>query len=70
MPDAAQSDLPAPVRGHLADQAQDSYRAACNRAYSDYESEPRQEESAHRVAWAAVKKLYVKADGDWVARGP
>ena len=26
------------------------------------------EEIAHRVAWAAVKKVYVKVGSDWVLR--
>lgn len=70
MPYAANSDLPASVRSHLPAHAQNIYRAAFNRAYSDYDGDPRREEIAHRIAWAAVKKGYVKADGDWVARAP
>jgi cation transport regulator ChaB len=31
-------------------------------------AEDRQEEAAHRIAWAAVKRSYVKLGNDWVAR--
>jgi cation transport regulator len=50
--------------------AQDIYRAAFNSAWESYGAkEPgRREEIAHRVAWAAVKKRYRKADGDWIER--
>ena len=68
MPYAANHDLPAPVRSHLPEHAQDIYRAAFNRAFADYASDPRQEEIAHRIAWAAVKRRYAKADGDWAPK--
>ena len=29
----------------------------------------RQEEAAHRIAWAAVKRSYVKVGGSWIGRG-
>jgi cation transport regulator len=29
-----------------------------------------QEEAAHRIAWAAVKRSYVKAGENWVQRHP
>ena len=68
MPYASNDALPPPLRRHLPEHAQDIYREAFNHAYESYAADPRQEEIAHRVAWAAVKKRYVKADGDWMAR--
>jgi cation transport regulator len=52
----------------LPPHAQDIYRAAFNSAYVDHAGDPRQEEAAHRIAWAAVKRRYVKAGDRWVAR--
>ena len=31
--------------------------------------DPRQEEAAHRIAWGAVKRSYVKVGGSWISRG-
>jgi len=70
MPYAANADLPLPVRRHLPEHAQDIYREAFNHAFANYAGDPRREEIAHRTAWAAVKRRYVKADGDWIARRP
>ncbi len=65
MPYAGNEDLPPSVRGHLPPHAQDVYREAFNHAWRQYgEDEP----TAHRVAWAAVKRLYVKRDGFWVPK--
>lgn len=68
MPYATNSALPASVREHLPEHAQDIYRAAFNAAFSSHAGDPRQEEAAHRIAWAAVKRVYVKAGSRWVAR--
>jgi len=68
MPYAENSDLPAPVRHHLPGNAQTIYREAFNHAYAAHADDPRQEEIAHRTAWYAVKKKYVKSDGMWVPR--
>ncbi|MGO9132459.1 MAG: ChaB family protein, partial [Methylovirgula sp.] len=32
-----------------------------------HENDPRQEEAAFRIAWAAVKKHYHKAGDHWIA---
>lgn len=32
--------------------------------------DPRREEAARRIAWAAVKRSYVKAEGGWRPRSP
>jgi len=68
MPYAANTDLPASVRNHLPAHAQDIYRAAFNNAYAAHSGDPRQEEAAHRIAWAAVEKRYVKKGGAWVEK--
>jgi cation transport regulator len=70
MPYPSADDLPEPVRAHLPRHAQEIYRAAFNNAWAEYadEGQARQEESAHRVAWAAVKRRYRKAGDVWVER--
>jgi cation transport regulator len=68
MPYEANSDLPASVRHNLPEHAQSIYREAFNHAWQTYCSGPGHEEIAHRVAWAAVKKLYAKSDGHWVPK--
>jgi len=68
MPYATNDDLPHSVRAHLPGHAQDIYREAFNHAYAAHEGDPRQEEAAHRIAWAAVKRSYVKAGDEWVRR--
>ena len=62
MPYRTNEDLPPPVRRALPDHAQDIYRAAFNSAWEQYGGDER----AHRIAWAAVKRKYRKADGKWV----
>ena len=66
MPYRANADLPPSVRHHLPPHAQDIYRAAFNAAFASHAGDARQEEIAHRTAWAAVKKSYVKVGDDWV----
>jgi cation transport regulator len=68
MPYAANSDLPTSVRNHLPEHAQDIFRAAFNSAYEKHSADPRQEEIAHRIAWAAVKRGYKKVGDLWVPR--
>ncbi|MFX1674946.1 ChaB family protein [Paraburkholderia sp. A2WS-5] len=60
MPYATNDDLPASVRNHLPPHAQDIFRAAFNRAWADHAWDPRHEEAARRIAWAAVKRLYAR----------
>jgi len=67
MPYPTNADLPASVRSHLPDHAQDIYREAFNHAYVAHAGDPRQEEAAHRIAWAAVKRSYVKVGESWIA---
>lgn len=68
MPYNHNSDLPPSVRNHLPPHAQDIYREAFNHAFAAHENDPRQEEASHRIAWAAVKRRYMKAGDEWVER--
>jgi cation transport regulator len=65
MPYRINEDLPPRVRTHLPEHAQDIYREAFNHAYAAHTGDPRQEEAAHRIAWAAVKRSYVKIGDQW-----
>jgi cation transport regulator len=69
MPYASNEDLPPSVRNHLPPHAQDIYRDAFNHAYAAHRNGPQVEGAAHRIAWGAVKRSYVKSGGEWVARG-
>ena len=60
MPYRKNDDLPSSVRVHLSSHAQDIYREAFNHAFASHAGDERQEEIAHRTAWAAVKRTYVK----------
>lgn len=68
MPYVTNEDLPPSVRHHLPPRAQSIYREAFNHAWSAHRNDPRQEEAAHRIAWAAVKRLYQKASQEWVLK--
>jgi cation transport regulator len=65
MPYFSNDDLPTSVRAHLPDDAQTIYREVFNSAWQTYADNPRQEEIAHRVAWAAVKRKYRKEGDAW-----
>ena len=68
MPYRTNEDIAPRIRRHLPAGAQDIYRAAFNHAWDSYADSPRREEIAHRVAWAAVKKQYVKGEDMWTKR--
>lgn len=76
MPYRSKSDLPENVRNVLPVHAQEIYLEAFNSAWEQYdEPEERRgdssrEETAHRVAWSAVKKKYEKDDqsGRWMEK--
>jgi cation transport regulator len=68
MPYRSNEDLPASVRHHLPQHAQDIYREAFNHSFASHSGERRQEEIAHRTAWAAVKRSYVKVNDEWVSQ--
>ena len=65
MPYAVNADLPPSVRSHLPEHAQDIFREAFNHAHAAHAHDPRQEEAAFRIAWAAVKREYVKVGDQW-----
>jgi cation transport regulator len=75
MPYVRNADLPKPVRDALPGEAQTIYRKTFNSAWEEYASRGKRregasrEETAHRVAWAAVKSSYEKREGRWVKRG-
>lgn len=66
MPYATNADLPGTLQRRLPPHAQDIYRAAFNHAWAAHVGDPRQEEAAHRIAWAAVKRSYVKVGDRWI----
>jgi cation transport regulator len=68
MPYSSNAALPPSIRRRLPPHAQDIYREAFNHAFAAHAVDPRQEEVAHRIAWAAVKRSYVKAGDLWVRR--
>lgn len=75
MPYAKNDDLPDRVKDNLPKHAQDIYREAFNSAWGHYDDpeerrgDAGREETAHRVAWSAVKKDYRKSEaGSWVRK--
>jgi cation transport regulator len=68
MPYRVNADLPLRVRSDLPEHAQDIYREAFNHAYAAHVGELEREKRAHMIAWAAVKRSYVKTDDEWVPR--
>jgi len=68
MPYSSTNDLPPGVRLHLPQHAQEIFLAAFNAAFAGHAGDPRQEEAANRIAWAAVKRSYEKLDDRWVAK--
>ena len=69
-------ELPESVREHLPEHAQEIYKEAFNSAWEQYDRpEERRgnadrEETAHKVAWTAVKHRYEKDEksGQWKAK--
>ena len=68
MPYATDAALPERLRHSLPPHARDTFRAAFNAAFKSYAASPRREEIAHRVAWAAVKRRFVKLNERWIER--
>ena len=67
--------LPDSVRDNVPKHAQEIYKEAYNSAEDQYadpderRGEESQEETAHRVAWSAVKQKYEKKEnGRWVRK--
>jgi cation transport regulator len=69
MPYATLDDLPQSIQ-RLPWHAQEIFRAAFNAAWQSYADRgpQAQEEIAHRVAWAAVKKGYRKVGDLWIEK--
>ncbi|MBL1264916.1 ChaB family protein [Methylomicrobium sp. RS1] len=73
MPYQILSELPENVREHLPKHACEIYLKAFNSAWDQYDKpeerrgDASREETAHKVAWAAVKKDYQKdgETGNW-----
>ena len=74
MPYETLTDLPDSVRDNLPKHAQEIYQAAFNSAWEQYDQpeerrdDASREETAHKVAWSAVKQEYEKRDGRWVGK--
>jgi cation transport regulator len=74
MPYDRNNDLPDSVHDNLPGHAQSIYREAFNSAFEQYkDAEDRRgdasrEETAHKVAWNAVKQRYHKKGERWVAK--
>ena len=66
MPYRKITDLPESVQKHLPKHAQEIYLEAFNNAWKQYDGN---EVTAHKVAWSAVKKEYVKnEEGKWIKK--
>jgi len=68
MPYSRLSDLPDLMRVYLPEHAQEIFRAAFRHAWRAHEFDPRREESADSIAWAAVKRRYVNRGDAGVER--
>jgi len=74
MPYKTNKNLPKNIRKNLPQGAQTIYRKAFNNAYKQYKTTKKRkgkssrEETAHKVAWNAVKKSYKKKNDRWVKR--
>ncbi len=73
MPYERRKELPESVKGVLPPHAQEIYMKAFNSAWEQYKDpeerrgDDSREETAHQVAWSAVKKEYTKNEetGEW-----
>lgn len=70
MPYRTNHELPPTVRSHLPADAQDIYREAFNNAYREHAGEQDRERPSHMIAWAAVKRCYVREGDEWVLKQP
>jgi cation transport regulator len=74
MPYRSIADLPPTIREYLPPHAQEIFLEAFNHAWEEYASPSKRssgsslEETAMRVAWAAVKRRYVKDGNRWRPR--
>ena len=75
MPYKNLKELPDQVRNVLPRHAREIYLAAYNNAWDEYKNPDdrkdgsSREETAHKVAWAAVKQVYKKdGSGEWTKK--
>lgn len=75
MPYDDTKELPKGVSDNLPQHAQSIYKEAFNSAWDQYKDpedrrgDDDREETAHKVAWSAVKEVYEKNDrGKWVKK--
>lgn len=76
MPYKTTGELPDSVKDNLPAHAQEIYKEAFNSAWEQYDkpeerrADASREETAHKVAWAAVKQTYKKDNksGRWVKK--
>ena len=74
MPYDSIQELPDSVKNNLPKRAQEIYKEAFNSAWDHYDKpEERRgrasrEETAHKVAWAAVKQKYEKRGDRWALK--
>jgi cation transport regulator len=67
-------ELPKSVKDNLPDGAQKIFKEAFNNAWEQYKDPAKRrgdssrEETANKVAWAAVKKKYMKNGDKWVKK--
>lgn len=65
------SELPDSVKNALPKHAQEIYKGAFNSAWDEYKDpderrgDAGREETAHKVAWSAVKRDYEKKGDEW-----
>jgi len=75
MPYESIGDLPDSVTKTLPEKAQKIFLAAYNSAWDEYselsdkKSDASREETAFKVAWAAVKQKYEKKGDSWQKKG-
>lgn len=74
MPYDSIKELPDSVKDNLPKHAQEIYKEAYNSAWEQYadpedrRGDASREETAHRVAWSAVKEKYEKQNGRWTKK--
>ena len=74
MPYKTNDDLPESIQHVLPKHAQDIFREAFNHAWHEYANPEKRfegdsrEETARKVAWAAVKHKYEKIGNEWMAK--
>jgi cation transport regulator len=73
MPYKELSDLPKTVTEHLPKHGQEIYLKAFNSAFQEYKDPKKRqtsshEETAYKVAWTAVKKIYKKSGSKWIKK--